>query len=156
MTRSASPAVPGSEFHDFLFATIGEERNGMALSVLSAFARRDVDPWLEAANLARMPKEIATERVASLIAALPDKPPTPSDSKAVAVRLVALLPRQDNSKPPPAKASHGVGLTADHRVLVFLILMAFLLSTQFMMRNARPPTPAADAHGAAASVSSTP
>ena len=38
------------EFDDFLCASIGEEENGMALSVMSAFARRNVDPWEEAAE----------------------------------------------------------------------------------------------------------
>ena len=33
------------EFDDFLCASIGEEKNGMTLSVMSAFARRNVDPW---------------------------------------------------------------------------------------------------------------
>jgi hypothetical protein len=39
---------PGSEYDDFLFASMGEDRNGLPLSVLSALARLDVDPWEEA------------------------------------------------------------------------------------------------------------
>jgi hypothetical protein len=35
MARSASVSALGSEFDDFLFAPIGEDRNGMLLSVLS-------------------------------------------------------------------------------------------------------------------------
>ena len=74
MTRSPSFLVLGSEFDDFLFAPIGEDRNDMPLSVLSALARLDIDPWHEAAELARLPRETATQRLASLIAALPDGP----------------------------------------------------------------------------------
>ena len=68
MTHSASVSHLGSEFDDFLFAPIGEDRNGMLLSVLSALARLDVDPWQEAAQLAGLPGETATQRLASLIA----------------------------------------------------------------------------------------
>lgn len=95
MTHSASASFLGSEFNDFLFAPIGEERNGMLLSVLSALARLDVDPWQEAAELARLPGEAATERLASMIAALPDGPSAPSDPRTIAARLVALLPRDE-------------------------------------------------------------
>ena len=38
------------KFDEFLFTPIGEEENGMVLNVMSAFARRNVDPWEEAAN----------------------------------------------------------------------------------------------------------
>ena len=93
MTRSASISRLTSEFDDFLFAPIGDERNGMLLSVLSALARLGVDPWLEAAHLTHMPEETATERMASLIAALPDRPSAQPDSASVAARLIALLPR---------------------------------------------------------------
>ena len=54
MPCTASISYLGSEFDDFLFAPIGEERNGMPLSVVSALARSDLDPWQEAAQLARL------------------------------------------------------------------------------------------------------
>ena len=74
MTHSVSASHLGSEFDDFLFAPIGEDRNGMLLSVLSALARLDLDPWQEAAKLAGLPGETAIQRLASLIAGLPDGP----------------------------------------------------------------------------------
>ena len=46
-------------FDDFLFAPVCDEANGMQLSVLSALARSNVDPWEEAIRLAAMPKAIA-------------------------------------------------------------------------------------------------
>ena len=48
MTSAVSAFGRKSEFDSFLCAPIGEERNGMLLSVLSALARLDVDPWQEA------------------------------------------------------------------------------------------------------------
>jgi hypothetical protein len=49
MTRPARTSPLGSEFDGFLYARIGEDSNGMLLSVLAALARLDVDPWEEAA-----------------------------------------------------------------------------------------------------------
>jgi len=48
-----------TEYNEFLFATIGEEKNETPLSVLSALTRLDVDPWREAARLSQLPKEEA-------------------------------------------------------------------------------------------------
>jgi hypothetical protein len=48
MTRSSSAFRLGSEFDDFLFAPIGgQDRDGLMVSVLSALARVNFDPWQE-------------------------------------------------------------------------------------------------------------
>jgi hypothetical protein len=52
-----------------------------------------VDPWQEAARLAELPGETATQRLASLIGALPDRVASHPEPRAIAARLVALLPR---------------------------------------------------------------
>jgi hypothetical protein len=93
MTRSVLPSLLGSEFDDFLFAPIDEERNGMLLSVVSALARLDIDPWQETAQLAQLPAAAATQRLASFIAVLPDRP-AHQDPRAIAAGLIALLPRR--------------------------------------------------------------
>jgi len=98
MTHSALTPLLGREFDDFLFASIGEDRNGTTLSVLSALARFDVDPWQETASLARMPKERATERLAALIAATPMDSATGLSAATIAARLIALLPRHSASE----------------------------------------------------------
>jgi hypothetical protein len=56
-----------SKYDHFLFAPICEEANGMQLSVLSALARMDVDPWKEATRLAAMPKVIAERTLVSTL-----------------------------------------------------------------------------------------
>jgi hypothetical protein len=43
----------------------------MPLSVLSALARLNLDPWHEAAELSDLPKDTAAQRLAALIALLP-------------------------------------------------------------------------------------
>ncbi len=104
------------------------------LSVLSALARLDVDPWQEAANLARMPREAASERLTALIAALPDEPTADISAKAIAADLVALLPRTSsfNVRSPdsvfaavgPQRTQVRIALGA----LAIVILIAFALS----------------------------
>jgi hypothetical protein len=49
------------EFDDFFYAPIGADGVEMPLSVLSALARLDVDPWTEAAELSELPKGAAAQ-----------------------------------------------------------------------------------------------
>jgi hypothetical protein len=44
MRHSASISQLGSKFDAFLFAPVGNDKNEMVLSVLSALARLNVDP----------------------------------------------------------------------------------------------------------------
>jgi hypothetical protein len=151
MTRSASAFVFGSEFDDFLFAPIGEDRNGMLLSVLSALARLDVDPWQEAAELARLPGHVATQRMASLIAALPDWPSTQPDPGTIAARLVALLPRRDRFNNPSHKALPLASAATNSRTVVFVIFMVVVLGAQYFLVSRQSAAPVDDAHAPATS-----
>jgi hypothetical protein len=81
-------------YNDFLFAPIGEEANGMQLSVLSALARMNVDPWEEATRLAAMPREIAMRTLLSTLDLLPGRSWNSSESEAIAARLIQLLPQR--------------------------------------------------------------
>src|SRR5271170_4680407 len=96
--RGLAPPLPPafsllqSEFNDFLYAPIGEESNDSVLTVLSALARLGIDPWQESARLARLSKETATQRLASIIAGLPDGRWAPADAGAIAARLIEFLP----------------------------------------------------------------
>src|SRR5579859_3298181 len=116
-----------SEFDAFLFAPLGEDTNGVLLSVLSALVRLDVDPWQEAAKLARLPGKKAAERLASLIASLPEGALVHADAGTIAARLIDLLPGQVSPGPlrsPPASSaavskSRGIALCA--AVLVFAL-----------------------------------
>ena len=86
-----------SQYNDFLFASIGEEKTG-TLTVLSALTRLGFDPWQEAARLADMPRKTAIQSFAVTIAGLPRGDWTASDTTAIAARLVAWLPA--GSVPP--------------------------------------------------------
>jgi hypothetical protein len=91
MARLISPFYHDPSFDPFLYAEIGEERNGMILSVLSALARLDLDPWSEAASLSRLPAERATMRLASLLSTTPNSQIRAPTSATIA-RLIGLLP----------------------------------------------------------------
>jgi hypothetical protein len=81
-----------SDLNDFLFAAIGEQQNGMPLNVVSGLTRLDLDPWEEAARLAVLPKALAAEKLAPIIARLPFDRSHLSDNLAISRQLVELLP----------------------------------------------------------------
>jgi len=137
MSNGVSGTFIGKEFDDFLFASIGEDPNGMRLCVVSALARLDLDPWHEAASLARLPVDAATRRLASLIAALPDQPSARRDSGPIAARMVMLLPRLASSVAPPFHAIPGISaLSRLHPVLVaFLIFVTVVLTSQWLFNG---------------------
>jgi hypothetical protein len=157
MPNSASAAVGRSQFDDFLFAPVGEEQNGMVLSVLSALARLDVDPWGEAESLARMSRDAATERMRQLIAALPSQASRRADPEAIATRLIALLPRLQIPKSTSVKKAPGpTVVTIDRRVLVFCLLMGLMLGVQLLARSVQPQAPADGGRGSAPSAVQAP
>src|SRR5882724_770298 len=90
------PAYLGmnAEFDEFLFAPVGEQSNGMPLSVMSALTRLDFDPWEKAAQLSGLTAKDAIQTLASLIARLPAGPWDLADASTIAARLVALLPKR--------------------------------------------------------------
>jgi hypothetical protein len=86
-----------SEFNEFLFAFVGEQKNGAQLTVLSALTRLNFDPWREAARLSDLPKEAAARALAAAIALLPEGDWKGSDAWAIAARLVDRLPTRGAS-----------------------------------------------------------
>ncbi|REF84510.1 hypothetical protein DES32_2617 [Methylovirgula ligni] len=144
MTRCSSLSPLGSEFDTFLFAPVGEDRNGMLLSVLSVLTRLGVDPWREAAQLARLPGETATLRLASFIAALPAEQTADSAPEMAAARLIALLPRATPFSAPTRATEIGAGGANRLRGAVFAlffsaITVALLISAQLTVANHQQP-----------------
>ncbi len=88
-------------FDRFLQAAVDEDRREIQLSVLSALARLDLDPWKEAAELGALAPAAAIERLTLLIAKFPAPVSASRDAAGIASRLVALLPR---SRPAPASS----------------------------------------------------
>jgi hypothetical protein len=106
MTAAASVFFFRPEFDDFLYAAIGADKSEMPLSVLSALSRLGIDPWEEAAELSELPAETATQRLASLIARLPGGRWAHADSRAIADRLIKLLPCRGNANGQVSDKAH--------------------------------------------------
>lgn len=132
-----------SDFDEFLFAPLGDEKNGMTLRVVSALARLGFDPWGEAARLSTLPKAQATMILAGLFARLPDAA-VPSPLAAFqAARLVALLPAPVPSRGwfHPARL-HWPRLGASGICLV-VVLAAFVVTLTAQSCASRNPSPPA-------------
>jgi len=80
------------EFDRFLFATVGEEIDGVPLSVLSALSWLGLDPSDEAARLAHLTKEAAADQLANMIARLSDRCWSLSQVSEIAGGLIERLP----------------------------------------------------------------
>lgn len=94
MAHPDAYALKNSGLNTFLFADVGTELNGSALTILSVLARLGEDPWAEAGRWARLPKASATDCLARSIGRMPLVPQALADARATALRLVLLLPAQ--------------------------------------------------------------
>jgi hypothetical protein len=148
----------GSDFDAFLSAQIGEERNGMTLSVISALARLGLDPWQEAAQLDSLPDVKATERMASLIAALPDAPAAHGNSGTIAAHLIALLPRRSVSSTAPRKTLLNADEATQFRAgtYMYVCLMLFMLAAQWIVSGVQPVAQAGDAVTSSSGIAANP
>ena len=137
-----------ASYDDFLFAPVCEDANGMRLSVLSALARMNVDPWEEATRLAAMPKAIAEKTLLSILDLVSGRSWKSPEAAAIAARLVRLLP-----EPTKAAAIVAPGTTkgAAQRKSYWWVWLGFALAISFMTPHHQAATTNA---GAATSESS--
>jgi hypothetical protein len=136
MMRPQQIAVLSEEFNAFLFASIGEDRNGMRVSVLSGLARSGVDPWHEAAKLADLSGESAAARLAAIIGALPVRAASHSDPFAIAADLVGLLPKPSDSGSGARRSSREMWKAMNSRPWwVYVAFMCFVLGSQFLIAS---------------------
>jgi hypothetical protein len=85
------------DLDDFLFATVGEERDGMPLSVISALTGLGLDPWDEATRLSSLDTRDAVEQLVPMITRLPGKRWASSETRKIALGLIELLPAKKAS-----------------------------------------------------------
>lgn len=91
-TRWLKPHPP--EFERFLHASVGEDRKGYAVSVLSVLARLDLDPWSETSHLVAVGREGARSRLGFLLSRCRDVPSLEHDHAMIARKLSLLLPER--------------------------------------------------------------
>jgi len=146
MTLRTEFSLINSEFNEFLFASIGEEESGIQLTVLSALSRLALDPWGEAARLSSLPKETAAPTLAAMIARLPTGRWQPSDVRAIAARLVQLLPERTPASSPgriAAAAGERKNVTAALWLVILILCAGFI--GMLSLRFGQAPDPAAGA-----------
>jgi hypothetical protein len=144
MTRSSAVSTLSPEFNDFLFAPIEEDANGSLLSVLSALARLDVDPWQKAAELTGLPRDAARAALANLIVALPDGTSICRNLEESVARLVALLPsRSPRLKPSPEEILPGIRAAASVKTGLYAALFVVMMLVSMLTGGLQHPAPGA-------------
>jgi len=56
------------EFERYLYASVGEARNGYVVTVLCTLARLGLDPWKEAAELVTLGRDASRARLGTMLA----------------------------------------------------------------------------------------
>ncbi|MCB1418694.1 MAG: hypothetical protein KDJ74_06715 [Notoacmeibacter sp.] len=127
-----SPHLP--EFDRFLHASVGEDRNGYSVTVLSTLARLGLDPWNETAELVSLGHVGARERLGKLLARFRDVPALASDHGRIARDLSELLPEG----PTSGALQRAASTVADGRpgtsgAIWAVLAIIFLLFQMFMV-----------------------
>ena len=120
-----------SRYDEFLFAPICEEANGMRLSVLSALARMNVDPWEEATRLATMPSAIAERTLVSTLGLASGRSWDPSEAESIAARLVRLLP-QPQQRRSAATVTTQTGGIGGQRAFYWMMFLAIAMAMSLL------------------------
>jgi hypothetical protein len=92
LRRLYEPLRP--DLDGFLFAAIGEERNGVPLSMISALTQLGLDPWDEAGRLSSLATRDAVEGLTELLMRLPGTRWHSSEARQIADGLIDLLPKR--------------------------------------------------------------
>lgn len=126
MAMSMTQLGQDPAFERFLAAAVGEDRTGTSVSVLSMFARLNVDPWIEASTLAKMKNAPARQRLEASLARFKDVPTLLSDQGRVASGLLDFLPRSAERTEPAAKQSAARSVKLPTGAAVYWIIAAAL------------------------------
>jgi hypothetical protein len=89
------------QYEAFLYAPLGEDHQGLSVTVLSMLARLGVDPWTEAADLSKLPRRAAQQRLEALIGKFHDVSTQVSDRSRMVSVLLALLPGRATTASSP-------------------------------------------------------
>jgi hypothetical protein len=138
-----------ASYEDFLFAPVCEDANGMRLSVISALARTNVDPWEEATRLAAMPKAIAEKTLLSILELVSGRSWKSPEAAAIAAQLVRLLPQSGELAPMAAagtgNAAPGIAKVINLQKNYWWLWVAMALAMSFMTPHREAGTSSAPA-----------
>ena len=128
-SNSLSPHPP--DFEQFLYSPVGEDRNSNVVTVLSALARLDLDPWAETAALVSLDDSAARARLAQLLSQLRDVPALKRNAGQVARDLSLLLPDRRVPDPRPSEKTLAQGQPVTI-IVIWSILALVLFMIQFL------------------------
>ncbi len=121
------------EFDRFLYAYVGKDMNGNAVTVLSTLARLGLDPWNETAELVMLGREAARARLGALLSRFRDVPALASGHGKVARDLSQLLPDSPASGGLKRTASAVIDSRPGASGAIWIVLaIIFLLFQVFM------------------------
>jgi hypothetical protein len=149
VTSTDAFALTNSDLNAFLFADVGTELNGSALTILSVLARLGEDPWAEASRWAKMPKSAAVDCLSQSIGKMPLDPLALADTHATAARLILLLPSKNRTVEKTVGKTNHIP-TVREWVPMALFCLSLLFGIMFNMISA-PVSPA----GATAPIAQT-
>jgi hypothetical protein len=132
-----------ASYDDFLYAPVCEDANGMRLSVISALARTNVDPWEEATRLAAMPKAIAEKALLSILDLVSGRSWKSPEAAAIAARLVRLLPQAGEAT--TVAATETAQTSPAQRKSYWWVWLGFALALSFMTPHHQAPAANASA-----------
>jgi hypothetical protein len=135
LRRLYAPFRP--DLNNFLFAAVGEERNGIPLSMMSALAQLDLDPWEEAGRLSNLAKQEAIERLTGLILRLPGLRRSSPEAKQIAAALVDALPKHNGDGGPAKKIPRAAPRNIASGKAFWLICLAVAAIAFFLMLSQR-------------------
>jgi hypothetical protein len=120
------------DLDSFLFAMIGEGRNGIPLSTISALTQLDLDPWEEAGRLAGLAKRDAVEQLTGLLLRVPGPSrPLAEEVRQIAVALIDVLPPASRIAEPAG--TRGTGPATTSRDRAFWIICCVLIATAVLL-----------------------
>ena len=136
-----------TDLDDFLFAPIADDTNGMPMTMITALARSGVDPWAEAADLAVLSRESATQKLILLLAGVPNGPTPGADTATLASRLIALLHTPAKPRAASGGAARSPAVVAvppmRFKLAIYSVLALILaLVSHCVMTNSDAATPA--------------
>ncbi|MBB3712013.1 hypothetical protein FHS00_001589 [Limimaricola variabilis] len=132
MTETDQLHSAPSDCDRFLFAPVGEDKNGYVVTVLSTFARLGLDPRTEASNLAALSRPAARERLDRLLIGFLDVPALRQGHGSTAKRLASLLPERMRTGTNLRDDGAQGGVRTKLELPVFWLLMILLALVQIL------------------------
>jgi len=131
MTRMDGYRQDGTPFDRFLYASVGDDRNGNVVTVLSTLARLGVDPWSEAADLSDLTRDDARARLGTLLTRFNDVPALVSEHGPITARLLELLPKTSGRATVQGAVLSAPAIISRIGPILALLMVILLLAQTF-------------------------